>query len=37
MNGTSVNGTRIETGVPFEIKDGDRWRFGVVETVFHLT
>lgn len=37
MNGTFVNGTRIETGVPVEIKDGDEVRFGVVETVFHLT
>jgi pSer/pThr/pTyr-binding forkhead associated (FHA) protein len=37
MNGTFVNGTRIETGVPAEIKDGDEVRFGVVDTVFHAT
>jgi CRP-like cAMP-binding protein len=37
MNGTFVNGTRIETGVPMEIKEGDEVRFGVVETVFHLS
>ena len=37
MNGTFVNGTRIETGVPVEIREGDEVRFGVVETVFHLT
>ena len=36
MNGTFVNGTRIETGVPMEIKEGDEVRFGVIETVFHL-
>jgi CRP-like cAMP-binding protein len=34
MNGTFVNGTRLETGVPVEIKAGDEVRFGVVETVF---
>ena len=35
MNGTFVNGVRLETGVPIEIKAGDEVRFGVVETVFH--
>ncbi len=34
MNGTFVNGVRLETGVPVEIKAGDEVRFGVVETVF---
>jgi CRP-like cAMP-binding protein len=34
MNGTFVNGVRLETGVPLEIKAGDEVRFGVVETVF---
>jgi CRP-like cAMP-binding protein len=34
MNGTFVNGVRLETGVPIEIKAGDEVRFGVVETVF---
>jgi CRP-like cAMP-binding protein len=34
MNGTFVNGVRLETGVPVEIKAGDELRFGVVETVF---
>ena len=37
MNGTFVNGARIETGIPAEIKDGDEVRFGVVETVFYLS
>jgi len=37
MNGTFVNGTRIETGVPAEIKNGDEVRFGVVDTVFHAS
>ncbi len=34
MNSTFVNGVRLETGVPAEIKAGDEVRFGVVETVF---
>jgi len=34
MNGTFVNGARLETGVPVEIKAGDEVRFGVVETIF---
>jgi hypothetical protein len=37
MNGTFVNGHRIETGVPMEIKPGDEVRFGVIETVFQLS
>jgi len=36
MNGTFVNGERIETGVPVEFKEGDAMRFGLVETVFHV-
>ena len=35
MNGTFVNGERIETGQPVEFKDGDEVRFGLVKTVFH--
>ncbi len=35
MNGTFVNGERIETGVPVEFKDADEVRFGLVKTVFH--
>jgi CRP-like cAMP-binding protein len=35
MNGTFVNGVRIETGVPVEIKNGDEVNFGLVPTVFH--
>lgn len=34
MNGTFVNGVRIETGVPTEIKHGDEVSFGLVGTVF---
>lgn len=37
MNGTFVANARIETGVPVEIKDGDEVRFGVIETVFHVS
>lgn len=36
MNGTFVNGVRVETGVPSEFKDGDEVRFGLVKTFFHL-
>lgn len=36
MNGTFVNGVRIETGVPAEFQDGDEVRFGLVKTTFHL-
>lgn len=34
MNGTVVNGTRIQTGQPAPIKDGDRLRFGLVHMTF---
>ena len=30
MNSTFVNGTRLETGVPVEVRAGDELRFGVV-------
>lgn len=35
MNGTFVNGQRVETGVPKEFKDGEEVRFGLVKTTFH--
>ena len=35
MNGTFVNGDRIETGVPTEFREGDELRFGLIRTVFH--
>jgi CRP-like cAMP-binding protein len=31
MNGTYVNGRRLETGVPVEVSDGDEVRVGLVE------
>jgi CRP-like cAMP-binding protein len=34
MNGTFVNGQRLETGVPGEFKSGDELRFGVVDLAF---
>ena len=34
MNGTFVNGTRLETGVPTEIKYGDDVRCGLVNLKF---
>lgn len=34
MNGTFVNGQRVETGVPIEFKDGDEVRFGLIKTSF---
>jgi len=34
MNGTFVNGVRLETGVPTEIKPGDEVRCGLVALVF---
>ena len=37
MNGTFVNGERIETGLPVEFKDGDEVRFGLVKTIFHAS
>ncbi len=33
-NGTFVNGTRLETGVPVPLSPGDRIHFGDVEMVF---
>ncbi len=35
MNGTFVNGERVETGIPVEFKDGDHVRFGLIKTIFH--
>lgn len=35
MNGTFINGDRVETGVPVEFHDGDEVRFGLIKTVFH--
>jgi CRP-like cAMP-binding protein len=35
MNGTFVNGERIETGVPVEFEHGDEVRFGLIKTHFH--
>ena len=37
MNGTFVNGTRIVTGQPVTIKDGDRTRFGLVDLTFRVS
>ena len=37
MNGTFVNGTRIVTGQPVNIKDGDRIRFGLVDLTFRIS
>ncbi len=37
MNGTFVNGERVETGVPAEFTENDEVRFGLVTTFFHLT
>lgn len=37
MNGTFVNGTRIATGAPTSLKDGDRLRFGLVDLTFRVT
>ena len=34
MNSTFVNGTRLETGVPSEIRAGDEVRFGVISLKF---
>ncbi len=35
VNGTFVEGERLETGVPREIVDGEELRFGVVDLRFH--
>lgn len=37
MNGTFVNGTRIATGAPTALRDGDRLRFGLVDVTFRVT
>jgi hypothetical protein len=37
MNGTFVNGNRVETGVPIEFKEGDEVRFGLIKTHFRRT
>lgn len=37
LNGTFVNGKRLETAVPAAVANGDRVRFGLVEFVFRLT
>lgn len=34
MNATFVNGTRLDTGVPAQIHEGDKLRFGMVELRF---
>lgn len=36
MNGTFVNGERLETGVPGEVRDGDEVRIGVVELTLRI-
>jgi len=36
MNGTFVNGLRIQTGTPVTVKDGDRIRCGLVDMVFRV-
>ena len=33
-NGTFVNGVRVQTGVDVKLSNGDKLRFGLVETVF---
>ena len=35
MNGTFVNGERVETGVPVETRPGDEVQFGLVKMIFH--
>jgi CRP-like cAMP-binding protein len=35
-NGTFINGMRLQTGVPYELKDGDEVQFGLVKMVFRL-
>ena len=37
MNGTFVNGKRIQTGHPVALKEGDPVRFGLVDLVFRVT
>jgi hypothetical protein len=36
LNGTFVNGSRLATGRPSPLKEGDRVALGTVELVFHL-
>jgi CRP-like cAMP-binding protein len=36
MNSTFVNGARLETGVPSEVRNGDEVRFGVVPLKFQV-
>jgi CRP-like cAMP-binding protein len=35
-NGTFINGLRLQTGVPYELKDGDEVQFGLVKMVFRF-
>lgn len=37
MNGTFINGVRVETGVPVEFQNGDEVRFGLIKTKFHAS
>ncbi len=37
MNTTCLNGDRLNTGVPAEIRPGDELRFGVVVTRFQIS
>jgi pSer/pThr/pTyr-binding forkhead associated (FHA) protein len=37
MNGTFINGERVETGTPAEFTDGDEVRFGLIKTIFHAS
>ena len=37
MNGTFVNGDRVETGIPAEFKAGDEVRFGLIKTTFYVS
>ena len=36
MNATYLNGTKLETGVPAEMRAGDRLRIGMVELQFQM-
>ena len=36
MSATYLNGTRLETGVPAEMRAGDKLRFGAVELQFQV-
>jgi pSer/pThr/pTyr-binding forkhead associated (FHA) protein len=37
MNSTFVNGSRLDTGIPEEIRPGDELRFGMVVTQFQIS